>query len=222
MIRINQFFFIVLLIKILACNNVSKPAISVADDKFKKKTDSALIKDSTKTNFETPDTFSFKSLIPTGYELLDSATGNLNLDSIDDLLLVVKIKNEQQESEKTDSIVKRLLIIATGNIDKTYTAKRQNKNIILCAFCGGAMGDPFAALVIKNGFFSVEHYGGSSWRWSRTTTFRFNTKENDWLLHKDGIENFHSSEPGKSSSKLKTSKETGRVLFSDFDIYKEY
>ena len=85
--------------------------------------------------------------------MLDSATGNLNLDNINDLLLVVKKINEKQESEKKDSIVKRLLIIETGDVDKTFTAKRQSENIILCALCGGAMGDPFAALIIKNGFF---------------------------------------------------------------------
>lgn len=159
------------------------------------------------------------SLIPPGYELHDSLTGDLNLDSITDILIVAKKTDEKELSEKTDSTVKRILIVATGNNDGTFLTKRQSENIILCAGCGGAMGDPFAAMAIKNGFFSIEHYGGSSWRWERTTTFRYSPKDDDWLLHKDGTSSIHAAEPERVTETLKTVKETGRVFFADFDIY---
>jgi hypothetical protein len=165
------------------------------------------------------DSSNLLSLIPPGYELHDTLTGNLNLDSITDILIVAKKLNEQELAEKTDSTVKRLLLIATGSDDGTFIPKRQSENIILCAGCGGAMGDPFAAMVIKNGFFSIEHYGGSSWRWERTTTFRYSPKDNDWLFHKDGKSSFHAAEPERVTETLKTVKETGRVFFSDFNIY---
>jgi hypothetical protein len=165
------------------------------------------------------DSLNLISLIPPGYELLDTLKGNLNLDSITDLLIIAKKLNETALAEKTDSTVKRLLLVATGGPDGTFIIKRQSENIILCAACGGAMGDPYAAMVIKNGFFSIEHYGGSSWRWERTTTFRYSPKDNDWLLHKDGTSSFHAAEPERVTETLKTVKETGRVFFTDFNIY---
>jgi hypothetical protein len=165
------------------------------------------------------DSFEVVSLIPAGYEMLDSLVGDLNLDSMPDLLLAMKRKNEEELAHQPDSVIKRILIIATGNIDGSFSIQQQNENAVLCANCGGAMGDPYAALVIKNGYFSIEHYGGSSWRWSRTTTFKYNEQEKNWLLHKEGTESFHSSEPEKVTRTLKTSKETGKILFKDFDIY---
>jgi hypothetical protein len=165
------------------------------------------------------DSLDLLSLIPPGYELHDTLTGNLNLDSITDMLIIAKKHNEKELAEKTDSTVKRLLLVAIGSHDGTFITKHQSENIILCAGCGGAMGDPFAAMVIKNGFFSIEHYGGSSWRWERTTTFRYSPKDNDWLLHKDGTSSFHAAGPERVTETLRTVKETGRVFFADFNIY---
>lgn len=204
---------------LISCNeNVSSPQLQKTGAAI---VDSPVISKSgelTPTGIQ-KDSLHLLSLIPPGYELHDTLTGNLDLDSITDILIIAKKFNEKELTEKTDSTVKRLLLLATGSHDGTFSTKRQSENIILCAGCGGAMGDPFAAMVIKNGFFSIEHYGGSSWRWERTTTFRYSPKDNDWLLHKDGTSSFHAAEPERVTETLKTVKETGRVFFADFDIY---
>ena len=83
------------------------------------------------------------------------------------------------------------------------------------------MGDPYMDVIIKNGYFSVEHYGGSSWRWTRIITFRYSAQDQYWFLHKDGHESYHASEPQKIKTRTYTSKETGMVRLEDFDIYKE-
>jgi hypothetical protein len=76
-------------------------------------------------------------------------------------------------------------------------------------------------VVIKKGFFSVEHYGGSNWRWTRTITFRYSPTEKKWFLHKDGGESFMATDPDKATSKVKTVRDFGKVPFESFDIYKD-
>jgi hypothetical protein len=41
------------------------------------------------------------------------------------------------------------------------------------------------------------------------------------LLHKDGGENFHASDPDKSETKIKTTKDFGKLSVEQFDIYKD-
>lgn len=44
--------------------------------------------------------------------------------------------------------------------------------------------NPYSGLTIKNGYFSVEHYAGSAWRWTRIPTFKYSKAENDWFYIK--------------------------------------
>jgi hypothetical protein len=83
------------------------------------------------------------------------------------------------------------------------------------------MGDPFMQVVIKKGYFSIEHYGGSSWRWTRIITFKYSPDDNYWFLYKDGGEYFHAAEHEKKTKKVLTSKDFGKVRFDEFDIYKD-
>jgi hypothetical protein len=159
--------------------------------------------------------------IPSGYSLLDSASGNLNLDSLDDMILVLKKNGEDSTSDVSEHPEKRPLLILTANNDGSYELAARNDNTVYCVDCGGVMGDPYMDVVIRNGFFSIEHYGGSSWRWTRIITYKYSPADKGWLLFKDGNESFHSSDPGKVERKILTSKDFGKVEFEDFDIYKE-
>lgn len=82
------------------------------------------------------------------------------------------------------------------------------------------MGDPFTGVTIKNGYFSVEHYGGSGWRWTRIVTFKYAPAEKNWFLFKDGGDSFHALDPEKVKTKISTVKNFGKVPFERFDIYK--
>lgn len=81
--------------------------------------------------------------------------------------------------------------------------------------------DPFVGATIKNGYFSLEHYGGSAWRWVRTITYKYSKGDHEWFLYKDVSENFHASDPEKIESKINTAKVFGNVSFEEFNIYKQ-
>ena len=168
-----------------------------------------------------PQSGSLKEILsaaPKGYVLLDSMSGDLNRDAHRDLILIYK---QAQESEDFDKPSKRPLLLYLGQTDgRTYRLAARNDKAVLCSLCGGVMGDPYSGLAIKNGFFTVEHHGGSNWRWTRFITFRYDTKDKKWYLHKDGGENYHTSEPHKSTTSVKTTKDFGRIVFEQFDADK--
>lgn len=159
--------------------------------------------------------------VPANYTTLDTVTGDLNLDGIQDLILVLKKNGEDTLSNMVDHIEKRPLLLLLRNAKNELELARKNDNTIYCIDCGGMMGDPYVGVTIKDGSFSVEHYGGSAWRWGRATTYKYDKEASEWFLDKDESESFHTSEPEKVKHKIKTAKDFGQVKFEEFDIYKE-
>ena len=163
----------------------------------------------------------FRSFIPKNYVALDLTRGDLNRDKYPDAVMVLYKKGEEKTSDVLKHPEKRPLLILLGQANKTYKLAAQSNNAVYCVDCGGQMGDPFTGITIKNGYFSVEHYGGSGWRWTRIVTFKYSPKEQDWFLFKDGGERFHALEPSKVTEELRTVKDFGKVRFEKFDIYKD-
>lgn len=157
-----------------------------------------------------------KDFIPKGFEPLYAASGNLNLDSIPDVILVAKKPDEKETSNVVDNPAERPLLILIGE-GKGYRLAARNDEVVLCVDCGGVFGDPFDGISIKNGVFSVEHYGGSSWRWTKIITFKYSPKDKNWLLTRVGSDSFHASEPEKVKTEVKTAKNFGKILFEKYD-----
>jgi len=151
------------------------------------------------------------------YEIMDTAIGDLNRDLYPDLIVIYKAKNEEEKSNASEDDVVRPLVIYLGQQDGTYTLKSWNSKIVLCYSCGGTMGDPYQDLVIKNGYFTVEHYGGSAWRWSRFITFKYVAKDSTWYLHKDGGDSYHVSDPDQGETKVRTTKDFGMISFENYN-----
>lgn len=164
---------------------------------------------------------SLAQFVPEGYTALDTTSGDLNLDQYSDMIMVLKKNGEDTTSEVVEHPEKRPLLILVGQADKTYKLAVRSDNAVYCIDCGGMMGDPFMEVIIKKGYFSIEHYGGSGWRWTRTITFKYAPTDNYWYLHKDGGDSFHATEPEKVTTKIKTTKDFGEVPFDQFDIYQE-
>jgi len=162
---------------------------------------------------------SIAQFIPENYTILDTVSGNLNLDQYTDMIVVLKKNGEDTTSNVVDHPEKRPLLILLGQTDNTYKLAARNDNAVYCFDCGGMMGDPFVRVVIKNGYFSIEHYGGSSWRWTRIITFKYSSVDNYWYLHKDGGDSFNASDTENVTTKIKTTKDFGKVPFDKFDIY---
>ena len=164
----------------------------------------------------------FSKFIPANYKILDATKGDLNLDKYPDYILVLGKNNEETTSNfAKDKPEKRPLIILLGSENNIYTFAGRNNNSVLCYDCGGMWGDPYEGVTIKDGYFSVEHYGGSAWRWTQTITYKYSKEDKNWYLHRDGGQSFHVNDPNKREFYGKTKKDFGVIKFKDFDIYKE-
>ena len=157
------------------------------------------------------------SFIPVGYSILDSASGNLNKDEYTDLVLILKFNNE----DIIEDTARPLLLLAGGQ-KGWYKLLAKNDSVVLCKDCGGAFGDPYQGITIKNGYFSIEHYGGSSWRWTRIITFKFNAITKQFILHRDAGVSFHTADVDKTTDVILNKNDFGKLPFSKFsnDKYK--
>ncbi len=151
------------------------------------------------------------TFIPQGFTILDTTSGDLNKDGNKDMVLILK---NAHEDDNTDT--SRPLLLLAGNKDGQYKLIARNDHVVLCKGCGGIFGDPYEGLSIKNGFFSIEHYGGSNWRWTRIITFRFDKIKNQFILHRDAGDSFHTSNPNKTTEQLYNKQDFGRLLFTRY------
>ncbi len=164
---------------------------------------------------------SIRQVLPKGYQVLAAERGDLNRDALPDWAVVLNRPDEQKTSNVIDHPTKRPLLLFVGGAGGTYTLAARTDNAVYCIDCGGMMGDPFQGITVKNGYFTVEHYGGSSWRWTRFVTFKYDQASRTWLLHRDGGESFHASDPEHGKTTMRTSKNFGRVPLAQFNIYQE-
>ena len=156
-----------------------------------------------------------RSFIPADYSILDSASGDMNKDGRRDLLVILKNNHEENNGD----IVRPLLVLMGGE-KKLYELAARNDSVVLCKGCGGVFGDPYAGMTVKNNFFSIEHYGGSNWRWTRIITFRYDVKTGKIYLHKDAGDSFHVDDPGKTKPYSYTKEDYEKLLFSNYSYDK--
>lgn len=154
--------------------------------------------------------------IPEGWVLLDTLSGDLNRDTYTDLLLILKRADENDSNDD----LQRPLLVFTGTAQGLQLAAR-NDNVVLCKNCGGIWGDPYSRMVIKNGYFSIEHYGGSNWRWTRIITFKYNDTEKTWYLHRDAGVSYNNGDPEGTEEQFTTHPEDfGKLKFTAYDYNK--
>lgn len=155
-----------------------------------------------------------------GYSILDTTWGDLNLDEFDDLVMILKKDTEESTSDIIENPELRPVLLLCGGSDNDLKLVKRSDHVTLCYDCGGIMGDPYAQTVIKDGYFTLEFYGGSNWRWSRYITFKFNKEESNWFLHKDGGDSHHTSEPeDQIETNVLTTKDFGVVSFEMFNAF---
>lgn len=157
-----------------------------------------------------------------GYELLDTASGDLNNDGKKDYIMILKKPDEAKTSDVNDHPTPRPLLILTQQENGEFTLETINDKTVLCVNCGGSMGDPYMGITIKGNYFSVEHHGGSRYQWTRVITYKYNSDKKDWFLHQDGYTSIDMQNiDNKETKNIKTVKDFGSVTFDAFDIYKE-
>ena len=135
--------------------------------------------------------------------------GDLNRDGSEDVALVL----EPDDPE----LPRPLLILVRDKKGKLKLAKR-SANAVACRNCGGVMGDPFQGITIGKGRFTVEHYGGSAWRWSANYTFAWSRRDQSWQLVRVEQTSFHASEPDKIETTVHTPpKDFGLIDLTEFN-----
>jgi hypothetical protein len=159
-----------------------------------------------------------KQFIPPQFTILDSASGDLNKDGIKDLVLILK----DTLMEKFNSDMIRPLMLLQGNKEGLFTLLGRNDSIVLCFGCGGVFGDPYQGITIRNGYFSIEHFGGSSWRWTRIITFRYVKKVKGFYLHRDAGQSWQTFDLDKTTENLYNKTDFGRLLFDKYSYHKNW
>jgi hypothetical protein len=160
-----------------------------------------------------------------GYSILDSITGDLNIDSIPDMILVLK---KDGEDTMNTAPLRPLLLLIRQN-DGSLKLGARNDSVVYTHDMGGVSNDePFEGAEIEKGTFSIKHFGGmGSFEWETTTTFKYNATDNKWYLFRQDdwsanpeyIDNPKKLKKSETTKSL-TEKDFGKVRFEDFSFNK--
>lgn len=108
---------------------------------------------------------------PKDYSIIDTVEGDLNKDSINELVIAYNT-----QSQNTHENVTRELIIYKKE-KNNWIIWKKSKQALYRSQDGGMMGDPFGEIEIKNGVLLVSQNGGSSWKWGHTDKYRYQNGE---------------------------------------------
>ncbi len=141
---------------------------------------------------------------------------DLDLDGRGDFLLVL----EQLQAGPDPSFGRRrsLLVLTASPAGRLREAAR-NDGVVLCSGCGGVWGDPFEGVTAAPGRFTVEHYGGSAWRWRADYTFAYSRRDRAWQLVRVNQVNYHTSDPEATMKRreLRPPRDYGKIDLRTFD-----
>src|ERR1041385_6199316 len=141
--------------------------------------------------------------VESGTKAIALEKSDLNGDGKEDFILVLEKENPARDADDFPVGQRPLLILLRGTDGKLALAKR-NERIVICSQCGGVFGDPFEGIIAGRNTFSVEHYGGSSWRWKYSYKFNYSRINKSWRLVKVEEINYHTSNPEKMKTKIYT------------------
>lgn len=152
-------------------------------------------------------------LIPAHTELYFHDYADLNGDGRKDALLVV-----ESSTGKEDDVGQRTLLIAIRQADGKLKIVKRNDKVVYCRSCGGTMGDPLAGIEVKARTITVEHYGGSGWRWGNSISFAYSRRDDTWQLVRVEEYSFHFSQPDNVKSRsYEPPRDFGKIDIADFD-----
>jgi hypothetical protein len=130
-----------------------------------------------------------KDFVPTGWTILDSATGDLNNDNHYDAAVILQRIDStliiEKEDDFEDSVVTqpRILIILFKNItNNQFDLVKQNNTFIL-THDNPFIDDPYRSISIKKGILQIDFYWyPTSGNWFNTTAYKFRYQNNNFFL----------------------------------------
>lgn len=164
--------------------------------------------------------------VENGTKAIALESADLNGDGMKDFILVLERQISEDEQSDYPKDQRPLLILVRDKDNKLTEAKR-NESMVMCSQCGGIFGDPFAGITIGKNTFTVNHYGGSAWRWTADYTFNYSRIDKTWQLVKIEKTSYHNVRPMKETLEktvLTPPKDFGKVDIADFnaDDFDEY
>lgn len=111
--------------------------------------------------------------IPEGYYLIESIEGDLDNDGIEETVVAYNTAEVVEGSYKN---VERDLIVYKKQSGK-WVKWKSSLQALYGSRDGGMMGDPYDTMFIENGILQIQHFGGSSWKWSVTDKYRYQDNE---------------------------------------------
>jgi len=149
-----------------------------------------------------------------GFKVLESVKGDLRGTGHSDVLLVLDppLNDESMASERLKRSVVLLVRDSVGDLQKAAS----NVNIVPCATCGGAAGDPYAYSRIEKGSFTIVLGGGSRERWTDEYSFSYASDRMKWLVSRVVRKVVDMDSTDQKQIEL-TVKDLGEISFSDFD-----
>lgn len=117
-----------------------------------------------------------------GWKLRDSASLDFNEDGLMDFVGVLEYESIE-EAHDSGLFYPRVLFAAVNMGNGLYKLDFQDINLIRTRDEGGAFGDPYEPLSVHDNTFTIHAYGGSSWKWSESASFRY--IDGGWYLIND-------------------------------------
>ena len=159
-----------------------------------------------------------RSFVEAGTVPIAIEHADLNGDGRLDVLLVLE-KQKAAESDPDIEEEQRPLLILVRERNGTLALRKRSDKVVFCSSCGGAMGDPFIGVKTARKAFTVQHYGGSAWRWSVDYTFRYSRRGDTWQLTLVEQKSFHALDPDDQVDvkMYESPKHFGKIDIADFD-----
>lgn len=148
-------------------------------------------------------------------------SGNLDRDNQNDVIVILEKKCDTEDEKATDESRCRKVVFLKNNTFPNYEIATTNDKIITCSDCGYVRSMP--QIVIKNGYISFENLFGGCDKTFEVITFKYDSTEKDWFLHRIGTENYSCREEDNPNNEIQvrtttqTKKSFGLIRFKDFD-----
>lgn len=146
-----------------------------------------------------PDTTQLlKGFVPAGYRVQYRVAGDLKRDAWPDRVVVLDtaaVLTDAPPQALIDRVTwfhrPLLLLLGEPGGAQYHLAARNDSVVDSRGAAPTSSEDTFQRVAIKNGYFSVEGAGGSSLRWYKVMTFRYDPAARQWYLHRIGQDNTH-------------------------------
>ena len=158
-----------------------------------------------------------RPFVEAGTKAIALEAADLNGDGRGDYVLVLERENPAKDEDDFPVKQRPLLLLVRG-ADGLLAAPKRNERLVMCSRCGGVFGDPFEGVAAGRNTFTVEHYGGSNWRWKYSYTFNYSRLDRTWQLVRVVEISYHTSDPDKMKTRTFTPpRDYGKIDIADFD-----